>query len=318
VTDADLAIGRIRADRFAGGRMALDAPAAKAALATEVGAKLGLDDVRAALGVVEVVEENMANAARVHAVECGKELSERAMVAFGGAAPLHAARLAEKLDIGTVVVPTGAGVGSAVGFLLAPIAYEVARSHHSVLKEGFAVDSLNRLRADMRAEAEAIVRPAAPAVTLTESWSADMRYRGQGHELSIPVFPGALASADWRRLNDAFVTQYESQFGRAIPQLDVEILNWTLRLSTPEVPMPPLPALETSVTAKAGESVQVADPTTGLSVEVLLYERQALPIGAQVAGPALIVEEETTTLVTAGFDAVINGLGHIVMTRRAA
>ena len=217
VTDADLVIGRIRADRFAGGTMALDAGASRAAVSGGVGAALGLDGTRAALGIVEVVEENMANAARVHAVECGKELADRAMIAFGGAAPLHAARLAEKLDIGTVVVPTGAGVGSAVGFLLAPVAYEVARTRHAVLDAAFDAAPLEAMRDEMRAEAGAVIRPAAGDAPLTESWTADMRYRGQGHELSIAVPAGALAADDAPRLRALFVRSTGRSSGAASP-----------------------------------------------------------------------------------------------------
>ncbi|MFT8247092.1 hydantoinase/oxoprolinase family protein [Roseomonas sp. BN140053] len=318
VTDADLVIGRIRADRFAGGKMALDAVASREAVANSVGTRLGLDGVPAALGMVEVVEENMANAARVHAVESGKELAGRAMVAFGGAAPLHAARLAEKLDIGTVVVPTGAGVGSAVGFLLAPVAYEVARTRHSVADAGFDVAGLNAMREEMRREAEAVIRPAAPEAPLTENWTADMRYRGQGHELSVAVERAPFTAADAERLRALFVAQYVAQFGREIPGLPVEITGWQVRLSTPEVPMPPLPAALPDTQAAPAETVELADPATGRAAPVALFLRDGLPAGAVVPGPALIVEDETTTYVTAAFEARINGLGHIVMTRRAA
>ena len=317
VTDADVAIGRLRPDRFAGGSMTLDVDAAERSLARSVGDKLGLDGLRAALGVIEVVEENMANAARVHAVECGKELSDRAMIAFGGAAPLHAARLAEKLQIDRVIVPTGAGVGSAIGFLLAPIAYEIARSQHVILQEGLDCGGLNRMRDEMRAEAETVIRPAAPSTVLAEGWTADMRYIGQGHELSIPLPATNIEPGDWKKLKALFESQYEAQFGRSIPRLDVEILGLSLRLSTPETAMPAIPATS-GARASANERVSVADPATGMSIDVALYDRQNLRPGAMVAGPALIVEDETTTLVTAAFDAMINGLGHIVMTRRAA
>ena len=318
VTDADLVIGRIRTDRFAGGRMALDAGAASTAVGGSVGAALGLDATRAALGIVEVVEENMANAARVHAVERGRELAGRAMVAFGGAAPLHAARLAEKLDIATVVIPTGAGVGSAVGFLLAPVAYEVARTRHAVLDDRFDAAGLNALRAGMRAEAEDVIRVAAAGAALTESWTADMRYAGQGHELPIPVPAEPLTTADSAALRALFVAQYEAQFGRAIPGLDVEVLGWALRLATPETEMPPIPPMPPERPAAPAAHVAVTDPATGAPADTPLHDRAALPPGTLVPGPALVVEDETTTYVTAAFDARVNGLGHLVLTRKAA
>ena len=161
VTDADLVLGRIDPARFSGGRIALDESAAAAALRVEVAEPLGLALELAALGVSEIVDENMANAARVHAIESGKDARGRTLVAFGGAAPLHAARLAEKLGLDRVLVPEHAGVGSAVGFLRAPIAYEIVRSGLQRLDE-FDAERANGLYAGMRDEAEAIVRRGAP------------------------------------------------------------------------------------------------------------------------------------------------------------
>ena len=157
VTDADLLLGRIDPTGFSGGRMALDRAAAEAAIRREVAEPLALALALAALGVSEIVDENMANAARVHAIESGKDARGRTLVAFGGAAPLHAARMAEKLGLDRVLVPSNAGVGSAVGFLRAPIAYEIVRSQLQRL-DAFDADAANALLAAMRDEAEAIVR----------------------------------------------------------------------------------------------------------------------------------------------------------------
>ncbi len=157
VTDADVALGRIDPATFSGGKMVLDGDGARQAIADRIGAKLDLSGEHAALGISEMVDENMANAARVHAIESGKDLRPRTLIAFGGAAPLHAARVAEKLGIGRVLIPTNAGVGSAVGLLRAPVAYEIVRGHLMRLSS-FDAAAANRLLAAMRAEAEAIVR----------------------------------------------------------------------------------------------------------------------------------------------------------------
>ncbi len=313
VTDADLLLGRILLERFAGGTLALYPEASRQAVAAAVGGPLGLDEIRAALGISEVVEENMANAARVHAVERGKELGRRTMIAFGGAAPLHAARLAEKLDIATVVVPTAAGVGSAVGFLLAPVAFEIVRSRYVRLDASFDAAAVDAFRGEMRDEAEAVVRRAAPEAPLIESWTADMRYRGQGHDLTVAIPSGPLDAGELVRL---FEVQYSLQFGRSIPDLEVEVMSWALRLATTDLPVAACPPTPTRRTVAPVGSARVADPVSGEFAEVPVYRRVELVPGDVVAGPALIVEDETTTLVTGRFTARINGLGHIVLGRR--
>ena len=156
MTDANLVLGRYDPARFAGGTMRLDAAAAHDALLARVGGRLGLTAEMAALGVVEMVDENMANAARVHAIESGKTYEGRTLIAFGGGGPVHACRVAEKVGIRRVLVPSGAGVGSAIGFLRAPVGYEVVRSLYQRFST-FDVDAVNALLADMAAEAMAVV-----------------------------------------------------------------------------------------------------------------------------------------------------------------
>jgi len=316
VTDANVLLGRIQIDRFAGGSMRLDPAASRATIATSVGEPLKLGTTAAALGVAEVVEENMANAARVHAVERGRVLSNRTMIAFGGAAPIHAAHLAEKLDIATVVVPSGAGVGSACGFLLAPIAYEVVRTRYARVDPSFDAAALNAVRMEMRAEAEAVVRLGAPDAALTESWTANMRYRGQGHDLTVAIAPGALGATSATELERLFIIEYERQFGRRIPDLEVEILSWSLRLATAGAAVEPCPPAPPDRAAHPLDQVDVVDPVNGALERIPLYVRDKLSPGSTCPGPALIVEDETTTLVTRNFTARIDALGSIVMTRK--
>ena len=200
----------------------------------------------AAAGVAEIVDETMASAARVHAVENGKDTAERTLIAFGGAAPLHAARLARKLGMKKIVVPVGAGVGSAFGFLRAPIAYEVVRTRHLRL-DLFDAKTVNGLFAAMREEAEAVVRLAAPDEKLVETRLAFMRYRGQGHEIAVPLPNQALDVDAARDLRRRFEATYETVFGRIIPKLEVEALTWTLSLAT-DRPLPK-PAAEAKAAA---------------------------------------------------------------------
>jgi N-methylhydantoinase A len=314
VTDADLALGRIDPERFAGGDIRLEPERARTALAETVGRPLGLDDAMAAFGVSEVVEENMANAARVHAVERGKDLAERTLVAFGGAAPLHAGRLAEKLGIGRVVVPAGAGVGSAIGFLRAPVAYEVVRSRYVALSR-FDAAALNQLYADMANEAVAVVRQGVPEGRFVETRTADMRYRGQGHEISVPLPGGTFKDGDADALRAAFDRSYEALFGRTIPGLDVEILSWTLSLAEDRGAPARCPADVASATARPIGMRRAFDAATAAWSEIPVFWRPDLAAGARIGGPAVIAEAETSTLVTAGFTACINALGYIVMER---
>ncbi|MDH3749547.1 MAG: hydantoinase/oxoprolinase family protein, partial [Gammaproteobacteria bacterium] len=183
VTDADVHLGRVYAETFAGGALQLDSDASITAIENDICRGMNLDLDLGAFGISEVVDENMTAAARAHAAEFGMDLGQRDMVAFGGAAPLHAARLGQKLGIRRIVVPTEAGVGSAIGFLLAPVAYEVVRSRRQTLSS-LQPDLINGLMHDMFQEALAVVKQGSSAPDLIETRQAYMRYVGQGHEIA--------------------------------------------------------------------------------------------------------------------------------------
>jgi N-methylhydantoinase A len=318
VTDADLLLGRIDPAGFSGGRMALDRGAAEAAMRREVGDRLDLSLELAALGVSEIVDENMANAARVHAIESGKDARGRTLVAFGGAAPLHAARMADKLGLDRVLVPSNAGVGSAVGFLRAPISYEIVRSQLQRL-DNFDADAANTLLAAMYDEAAAIVRRGAPAATLRETRSALMRYRGQGHEIAVPLVAKTYRREHAGEIVAAFEDAYRRLYSRVIPGVEVEVLSWVVLVAAAlpvEDAVPPTPSAEFA--ALEARRRDVFDPETGEFVEVAIYERASLGPGATLSGPAVIVEDETSTVVGRNFDARIDGFGYIEMRRRGA
>jgi N-methylhydantoinase A len=318
VTDADLLLGRIDPTGFSGGRMALDRAAAEMAIRQDVAEPLALAVELAALGISEIVDENMANAARVHAIESGKDARGRTLVAFGGAAPLHAARMAEKLGLDRVLVPSYAGVGSAVGFLRAPIAYEIVRSSLQRLDE-FDAAAANALFAAMRAEAEPIVRRGAGDQPLTEARSAFMRYRGQGHEIAVPLPTRSYRDDDAAPLRDAFENEYRRLYTRVIPGVEVEILSWVLLLSAPvptktETAVPALP----SYSPEPARVRSIFDPEAGEFIEVAIHDRRDLNPGAFIPGPAVITEDETSTVVSRSFDASVDAFGYIELIRRGA
>jgi len=316
VTDADVAMGKIDPAKFAGGKVTIDPARAKEAVDRVVGGPRDMTTEIAAAGISEIVTENMANAARVHAIENGKETADRTLIAFGGAAPLHAARLAGKLGVDRIIVPQGAGVGSAVGFLRAPIAYEVVRTRFMSLPK-FDTAFVNDLFRDMRAEAETVVRMGAPDEPLAEVRTAFMRYRGQGHEIAVTLPSREYGPEDAAIFENAFDREYQSLYSRVIPNLEIEVLSWTLSLATDQ-PLPEAadPA-EQQYVADSDGTRSVLDVDSGVMVDAAIFHRDALRPGAMVPPPAIIVEDETSTFVPAGFRATVNQLGQIVITREA-
>ncbi len=317
VTDADLVLGRLDPDRFAGGTIPLFANRSHSTLAEILGDRLGMNTTEAAWGLAEVVDENMAAAARAHAAEFGMDLGSRDMVAFGGAAPLHAVRLGDKLGVRRIVVPAEAGVGSAVGFLLAPVAYEVVRSRRQHLSELDHV-LVNRLMDEMRAESLAVVRMGSASDDLRESRHAYMRYVGQGHEIvvELPVEDYGPDHAD--AFQKAFEDAYRRLYGRIIEGIDIEVLSWTLTVFEPaDKGSEPVNHPVTGGHGVETGRQALFDPGLEATVEAKVYLRTDLQPGDRVEGPALITEDQTTTVVTSAWAAAIDPRGHILLERRS-
>ena len=316
VTDADLAIGKIDPSRFAGGKIAVDPAKAEAALAAGIGAKLsGMEPERAAVAVAEIVDENMANAARVHAVERGVALSDRTLVAFGGAAPLHASRIAEKLGITRIIVPPDAGVGSAIGFLAAPAAYELVRSRYMRL-DLFDAAAATELIEAMEREAVAHASAAAGERPVSSRRSAFMRYAGQGHEISVTLPDRPLEPGDAATFRQAFEAEYTRLFARYIPGAVIEIMSWVVLATTDtEKPRQLGQAAPKPAPAPAGER-SVFDARLGRRIAVPVYERRRLAPGTSLSGPALVVEEGTSTYVSPSFDLAVDAGDALVLTAK--
>lgn len=319
ITDADLVLGKLDPDYFAGGAIRLDIRASEQAIMRDLGERLSLGAMSTAFGICEVVDENMANAARVHAVENGKNISDNMMISFGGAAPLHTARLCEKLGIDLCLVPQGAGVGSAIGFLKAPFGYEALASRLTRLSQFSSVE-VNALLTDLKASAKSFVR-AGTSGRIVREITAFMRYAGQGWEIPVPLPDEPFGDNAVCKLEKLFRTKYQRFFGRAIDGLDgleIEIVTWSVKATDER------PAVDRHQLTTRGRTVHptvtraVFDPATGSTQTYAIVERDTLMAGDRIVGPAVIVERETSTVATTSFDAVIQSDGSILLIRKGS
>jgi N-methylhydantoinase A len=313
VTDADLIMGRINPAGFANGEVELNTGLATHALKADIAIPLKLTTEAGASGISQIVDENMANAASVHAIELGKRLDSRVMIAFGGAAPLHACQLAETLNIKKIIIPSGAGVGSAIGFLKADIAYEVARSFYMDLRS-FEPDTINNLFETMRSEAEEVVKRGTDTEQLTEKRTAFMRYRGQGHEIPVPITDLFLTSANKEVLVDTFEAEYERLFGRIIPNLTAEVMTWSLTLSTNRKLKESISTFKRTNKPKPTSKRRVFSVSLNKYQEIPTYQRELLAPGNWMPGPNLITENGTSTYVSENFCAYVNNLNYLELT----
>jgi len=298
VTDADLVLGYLDPGYFLGGRMELDVGAARAAIERDVAGPLGLTVEEAAWGIHTIVNENMANAARVHAVERGKDPTALSLFAFGGAGPVHAAGVASALGSPTLVAPLGAGVMSALGFLTAPLAFDFVRTWRCTLGDADWA-RVNGLLREMEADGTALLTESGLAASDVEhERSADMRYVGQGHEVRVRLPAGELEEA--AALLELFEREYERLYGRRGPDVPVEAINWRVVSSGPR-PDLELAAAAVDASSRPPEARRAAYfPALGGYVETPVYDRYALRPGARLAGPAIVEERESTLVVGPG------------------
>jgi len=317
VTDANLVLGRYDAARFAGGSMSLDEDASRRALDEAVGRNLDLTTGMAALGVIEMVDEAMANAARAHAIEASTSLGGRVLIAFGGGGPVHATRIAEKVGMDRVLVPTGAGVGSAIGFLRAPVGYEVVRSLYQRLGS-FDVAAVNALLDDMAREAEEAVALGRFGAVTEQRRMAAMRYVGQGHEIviALPVRPFTAEDASW--LAGEYEAAYARFYERPVPGSEIEVLSYVVTVETATEPPPASPPAPARHAVQPDERRRVRDSATGEESDWAIFTRSRLAPGAVFQGPAIIAENETSTLVGPQWDGEITAQGWIALARKGA
>jgi len=301
VTDADLVLGYLDPDFFLGGRMRLDREAALRAIADRVAKPLDMDPVRAAWGIHQVVNENMASAARIHAVERGKDVRRFPLFAFGGAGPVHACRVAGILRCAAVVCPLGAGVTSAVGFLAAPLVFDFVRTLHEKL-EAMDWTPVNAALREMEEEGRGILSQTVPADQVTFRRWGDMRYRLQGHEIRVPLPGGPLGPESEPAIRRAFEAAYAAIYGRTAPGVPIDVVSWRVAAHGPR------PALHLPTAAGVGMGAAGAAgalkgrrpaymPEAAGFVEAPVYDRYRLAPGDTIGGPAIVEERESTVVM---------------------
>ncbi|MEM7563350.1 MAG: hydantoinase B/oxoprolinase family protein [Pseudomonadota bacterium] len=314
VTDADVAVGYIDPTLFAEGRVALDPELSEQAIQQHVSDKLDSGTFAGADGISQTVDEAMANAARMHAVEQGKNLADCVMIAFGGNGPLHATRVAEKIGVQQIIVPANPSVGSAVGFLFAPVTYEIVRSFYALVRS-MPFAEVNNLLQQLEQEASDIVQLGAPDQGLQIKRIAFMRYAGQGHEIEIEIPEGNITQDNLAGLIEHFEREYVRLFGRVVPDMEIEVMNWSVTVSNQADPVEKISRSSTRQDISAEIQRELRLGQSGQVERAAVYQRGELNPGDCLAGPALIVEPQTTTFVSARFEAEIDVEGNIVMTR---
>ena len=315
VTDADLILGYLDPHFFLGGEMQLDPKLAEAALREKIAGPLNLSLERAAWGVHEVVNENMANASRIHAVEKGIDPRRFSLVAFGGAGPVHAYQVAEKLRLETIVVPAAAGVCSAFGFLLAPMSFDLSRSYITRLEE-LQWGRLNSIYAEMEAKGRELLLDAGVALPdMQFVRSADMRYAGQGFEISVALPAGQYGPGQLEEFRRAFEKDYQDIYQRLCPEIPIEGVNWRLVATGPR---PQIGAgTWWSRGASLGEALKgrrrIYLPGPGRYEEAPVYDRYRLPVGVKFDGPAVVEERESTLVMNGPGTAWVDPLGSLMV-----
>ncbi|MBM7345091.1 hydantoinase/oxoprolinase family protein [Pantoea coffeiphila] len=315
ITDANAQLGLLDPASFAGGKVELNVGKAAAALTQQIGKPLGLATDEAALAVTEIIAENMANAARVHATESGKQVDSYTLIAFGGAAPLHAARLAGKLGIDRVVIPHAAGVGSALGFLWAPASYQAVRSFYQRL-DNPDYPAVNTLLETLSEQAHRIVQQADETAEVTLQRSVYLRYAGQGHEVAIPLEGQHVDEQELTALHERFTRTYRQLYGRSLDHVAVEAISWTVTATTaaPEIAFP-APGEPTVPTAGAAERT-IYSLQQQQRIQVPVVTRADIEQTGQRPGPLVVVDPETTTLVDERFTVSSTREGHLLLERQ--
>jgi N-methylhydantoinase A len=312
VTDADLVLGYLDAGYFLGGAMRLDLASAGQGIEREIGKGLGLTLEEAAWGIHEIVNENMASAIRMYVAEKGGDLAHSTLIAFGGAGPVHADGVARKLGVPRVLVPLGAGVFSALGFLVAPVSFEVSRTRPVRLAEADPAQ-LSTLFAELEREAASVVSDAAPGAPLSFARAADICYAGQGHQIRVALAPGEAGLAR-EAMATRFLAEYRARYGYTYADLEIELVTLRVTATAERSLVDPAPA-GMGPAGDAQKSDRPAwSPRSRRFISYRVYAMERLAAGATLAGPAIVEENASTLVVGEGATAAVDARGFIMVT----
>ncbi len=316
VTDADLVLGYLNPDYFLGGEMSLNIDASYKAIEETAAKPLGISVVEAAWGIHRLVNENMANAARIHAVEKGIDIRSYAMFANGGAGPVHACNVAALLDLSRVISPVGAGVCSAFGFLVTPLAFDYVRSYHNHL-DSVDWSQVMHLFTEMEKEGISVLQGSGidPEYVQIQR-SCEMRYVGQSHEIRVPIPDGELTDGSLETIRNNFSKKYEELYSEASKGMPIETVNWRVVLQGPTP----------KVSLKLGglESGKIPEPENTRKVyfgedagyrDTPVYKRSRLSPGMTISGPAIIEERESTLVVTPIYSVTVDPFLNLIIEK---
>jgi N-methylhydantoinase A len=311
VTDADVVLGYVNPDYFAGGAMQLEGGAAARAIEAKIARPLGLSLEEAAWGIHAIVNTNMELATRIVSIERGRDPRDLTLVAFGGSGPVHGCRLAQALGIPRVILPACAGVTAAIGLLAAEVRFDVARTYVRRL-DTVDPEHLTSMYSEMAAQAIEVVRESAVAGEVTVVRSADARYVGQGYEVTVPIPAGRLDAAALARMRASFDEVYAARYGYASPGEPVEIVTWKLSAigGSPRIAL-------AKAGARSGEGSRKGVrrayfPEARGYADTPVYDRYALAPGMSLTGPAIVEERESTTVIPPWMTATVDEYANLL------
>ena len=304
ITDADLIIGKINPDNFASGKIKLFRKKSELAIREKISKPLKLNLEMSALGITEMVDETMANAARVHAVEQGQDTENKTLIAFGGAAPLHVSRIAEKLKVRKIIIPTNASVGSAVGFLLAPVGYEVIKSMRFFLRD-FKPKIVNDLLSKMNSEAEKVINIKNTSKNFNLERFVYMRYFGQGHEIKVKIDNRNFNLKDTNYLKKNFEIEYKKLYGRILPHAEIEVLTWAVSLINKIKKEKKIKPIKSKIYKGKSQITKIINVKKSKYINTKTYTRKDLLPGNIIKGACVLVEDQTTIIVSDNFQTKV-------------